>query len=39
MLADKLNIKLRWWDSNWEDYYYLTRNIADAAVFWEKDGF
>lgn len=39
MLANKLNIELEWIDEEWEDYYYLTNNICDAAVFWEKGGY
>lgn len=39
MLANKLNIELEWVDEEWEDYYYLTNNICDAAVFWEKGGY
>lgn len=44
MLADKLNIKLKWRDIAWQDYYYLTTylfnpNIIDAAVLWRKDSY
>ena len=35
-LAQKLNIKLNWNKSKWEDYYFLTSKIADAAVLWRK---
>ena len=38
-LAKKLNIELEWQDIKWEDYYYLTDNIIDAAVLWKKDGY
>jgi dTDP-4-amino-4,6-dideoxygalactose transaminase len=38
-LANKLGIELIWKDINWEDYYYLTDNIIDGAVFWEKKGY
>jgi len=38
-LANKLNIDLAWKDENWEDYYYLTKNIIDAAVLWKKDSY
>lgn len=41
-LAKKLNIKLKWKDENWQDYYYLTKNstpIIDAAVLWKKDSY
>ena len=33
MLADKLNLELEWVDEKWQDYYYLTDDIIDAAVF------
>tara|TARA_R100001509_G_C4882191_1_gene220505 strand:+ start:918 stop:1511 length:594 start_codon:yes stop_codon:yes gene_type:complete len=39
MLADKLNIELEWTDEKWEDYYYLTDEIIDAAVHWKKDSY
>ena len=39
MLADKLNIELEWKDEKWQNYYYLTDNIIDAAVLWEKDSY
>jgi dTDP-4-amino-4,6-dideoxygalactose transaminase len=38
-LASKLNIKLYWKDENWEDYYYLTDRVIDAAVLWKKDSY
>jgi len=38
-LASKLNINLQWKDENWKDYYYLTHNIIDAAVLWQKDSY
>lgn len=38
-LADKLGIQREWKDENWEDYYYLTDNIIDAAVLWKRDSF
>lgn len=41
-LAKKLNIKLKWKDENWQDYYYLTKDfipIIDAAVLWKKDSY
>lgn len=38
-LAHKLNIELYWKDENWQDYYYLTDNIIDAAVLWKKDSY
>jgi len=39
MLAKKLNIILHWKDEEWQDYYYLTHNIIDAAVLWKKDSY
>jgi dTDP-4-amino-4,6-dideoxygalactose transaminase len=38
-LAHKLNIKLKWKDDNWRDYYYLTDKVIDAAVLWKKDSY
>lgn len=38
-LATKLNIKLRWRDEDWVDYYYLTDRVVDAAVLWKKDSY
>ena len=39
MLAYKLGINLNWNDTQWENYYYLTDNIIDAAVYWEKNSY
>lgn len=38
-LAEKLNIKRNWIHERWENYYFLTKNVVDGAVFWEKDGY
>ena len=38
-LAKKLNIELTWKEEDWEDYYYLTYNVIDAAVLWRKDSY
>ena len=38
-LAKKMNISLEWKDENWQDYYYLTENIIDAAVLWKRNSF
>ena len=38
-LANKLNIKLNWKDEKWQDYYYITENIIDAAVLWKQDSY
>jgi len=39
MLANKLGIKLFWDWKYWEDYYYITPNIVDAAVLWKKGSY
>lgn len=39
MLADKLNIDLEWTDEKWQDYYYLTKEIIDAAVHWKANSY
>lgn len=38
-LSNKLNIDLEWKDENWEDFYYITDNIIDAAVLWEENSY
>jgi dTDP-4-amino-4,6-dideoxygalactose transaminase len=38
-LAQKLNIDLVWKEEDWSDYYYVTDNIIDAAVLWEKNSY
>ena len=38
-LSQKLNIDLIWKNYDWEDYYYVTDKIIDAAVLWEKDSY
>jgi dTDP-4-amino-4,6-dideoxygalactose transaminase len=38
-LSEKLNIQREWRYENWEDYYYLTHNICDAAVLWRADSY
>lgn len=39
MLSKKLNIEMTWSDEDWKDYYFLTMNIADAAVLWKKNSY
>lgn len=39
MLANKLNIELTWENLDWENYYYLTNKIIDAAVLWKMDSY
>ena len=38
-LSQKLNIDLIWKNYDWEDYYYVTDKIIDAAVLWEKNSY
>ena len=38
-LAHKLNLKLKWKDENWQDYYYITDKVIDAAVLWKKNSY
>ena len=38
-LAKKMNISLEWKEENWQDYYYITENIIDAAVLWKRNSF
>ena len=39
MLADKLDIERVWTGQPWQDYYYLTKNVVDAAVLWRADSY
>lgn len=39
MLSDKLNIKRTFIHDEWEDYYYITDNIVDSAVYWKKNSY
>ena len=38
-LAEKLGIELEWKEEDWQDYYYLTDNIIDAAVLWKPNSY
>ena len=38
-LADKLGMGLKWTEEEWEDYYYLTPEVIDAAVLWKRDSY
>ena len=38
-LAEKLNIQRNWIDLDWQDFYYLTDTIIDAAVLWSKNSY
>ena len=39
MLASKLNIKRTFVSNKWVDYYYITDNIVDSAVYWKKNSY
>ena len=39
LLSKKLNIKLEWQDRRWVKYYYVSDNIIDAAVLWERNSY
>jgi len=39
MLAEKLDLDIEWTDDEWQDYYYMTDNIVDAAVYWQADSY
>ena len=38
-LANKLNIDLFWKDEQWQDYYYVTDKVIDAAVLWKPNSY
>jgi len=38
-LANKLGIELQWTTKEWEDYYYLTPEVIDAAVLWTRNSY
>jgi dTDP-4-amino-4,6-dideoxygalactose transaminase len=38
-LANKLNLGLKWNNEKWENYYYLTDRVIDAAVLWKKNSY
>lgn len=38
-LADKLGTKREWKTENWENYYYLTDQVIDAAVLWKRNSY
>lgn len=35
----KLDLDWKFNELHWEDYYYISKNIIDAAVYWKKDGY
>lgn len=39
MLGNKLGIEHHWEDSKWEEYYYISDNIIDAAVLWRENSY
>jgi dTDP-4-amino-4,6-dideoxygalactose transaminase len=39
MLAEKLNLEIEWTDDKWQDYYYMTDDIVDAAVYWQEGSY
>jgi dTDP-4-amino-4,6-dideoxygalactose transaminase len=39
LLAKKLNIEHQWRNYEWKDYYYITEDIIDAAVLWQKGSY
>lgn len=38
-LADKLKIERIWYESTWKDYYYVSKNVIDAAVLWKSNSY
>lgn len=38
-LANKLDIELVWEDKSWQDFYYLTDKVIDAAVLWKRESY
>lgn len=39
-LAEKLRLKWKWKEEDWQDYYYLgNTNVIDAAVLWKRDSY
>jgi len=39
MTLRKLSIPWVWSELQWQDFYYITPNIIDAAVYWQQDGY
>jgi len=40
MLANKLDIELKWKDDKWDEFYWIEdTNIIDAAVLWRKNSY
>lgn len=38
-LAEKLNINREWKEEEWNDFYYITDDIIDAAVLWKANSY
>ena len=38
-LSKKLNLGLCWTDQKWEDYYYVSCSVIDAAVLWKQNSY
>ena len=39
MLAEKLDLEIEWTDDKWQDYYYMTDDLVDAAVYWKANSY
>ena len=39
MTLQKLDLKWKFVDNLWKDYYYITENIIDAAVYWKQNSY
>jgi len=38
-MFEKLGIDWKWRNNKWQDYYYITNSIIDAAVYWQQNGY
>jgi len=36
---EKLGLQWSWKSQQWHDYYYVSDNVIDAAVYWKKNGY
>lgn len=39
MTFQKLNLRWKFVENHWENYYHISDNIIDAAVYWKKDSY
>lgn len=39
MTAVKVNQPFKWKNDNWENFYFMSDTIVDAAVLWQKDSY